>query len=154
MTAIITANFHVCEHSSTVLVFTLLRKSFPIEKAVHFKVGPFMACEVFSSHLFASFFFSWWECPKCRRKKYVEIQQVCRREKRSYMSSLEKYIILKCVNRAIDFNSDNDRCAYGFQEEKQSKTKRGWIKIQKKPQLFFTVSTPILLYGPFQSLSL
>lgn len=40
------------------------------------------------------------------------------------MSSLEKYIILKCVNRAIDLNSANDRWAFEFQEEKQSKTER------------------------------
>lgn len=29
----------------------------PTEKFVHFKVWPFMACEVFSLHFFASFFF-------------------------------------------------------------------------------------------------
>lgn len=40
-----------------------------------------------------------------------EIQHVHRRDQRSVMNSLEKYINLEYVNRAVDFNSVSDRCA-------------------------------------------
>lgn len=80
-----------------------------------------------------------------------EIQQVHRREKRSYANSLEKYVILKYVNRAIGFNPASDRCAYRLQERKQNKTNRKWIKIQEKKGLIFTVATLICFMAPFSA---
>lgn len=70
------------------------------------------------------------------------------------MNSLEKYVILKYVNRAIGFNPASDRCAYRLQEGKQNKTNRKWIKIQEKKRTDLHSCNPDLLFGPFQCLSL